>query len=182
MGRAAAGVTAFLLTALVLYSSLVPLAVSAINAPDNSIIPTRPGHLEIAFLSSLQLRSLFKLSRPWPLSYLTWLYDPIDGGTQSYTLTGVYGGTYYQDDVFTYTNTGVLTGDFGRSLEAPGNLPVLTWFGLDQGSLSAIYLLWASLICVSMAVACWQRRGRSGSRAWPRRAILLPDGAWRAMR
>jgi hypothetical protein len=175
MGRVAAGITTFLLASLVLYSSLVPLMVDTLNA-ENSQLAYVQDHVQLRFSSYLQMYSLFKLDRPWPLNYLTWLYDPINGGVQSYTLTGKWGGIYYQDDTLTYIYPGLLTGNLGSSITVQSDTPVLTLFGLDRESLASIYLLWVSLISAGIAVASWQRKGRTGNRAWPRRAIFIADG------
>ncbi|HKP51469.1 MAG TPA: ABC transporter permease [Chloroflexia bacterium] len=68
---------------------------------------------------AIYLEKRYKLDKPWPLSYLVWLFDPGDTETRGYDLSGNVLTTTKGIDVnilgLRIRGSGVLTGDFGTS-------------------------------------------------------------------
>ena len=151
--RLASGVATFLLAFLVLYSIVVPMAVwerDAIICLDCSL--HRANHKE------LNINSLFKLDKPWPLSYAAWLYDPAGNVPigQAVEVERTHGGSY-SVSIIEVTALGVLLGDFGESAELAQGMSVHEMYGIE---FLPLLLACLGVIVAGMIVAVLQRRGR----------------------
>jgi hypothetical protein len=104
----------------------------------------------------------FELDKPWPLNFLAYMFEP--GET-----TDVVGKEAYPKGVrvsvagMEISGSGVITGDFGRSITIARNMPVMDMLG------PAIYLAFASVLALIVTftfVASLQRVGRPTSYSW----------------
>jgi hypothetical protein len=103
--------------------------------------------------------------RPWPLSYLAWLFDPSESAelVEVYE-DGIFVGTTWADrgiviDLFGLHihGSGALTGDFDYSTDVARGQNVVDAFGMGVGELLLLMVL---TLFVSISVVVVQRRGR----------------------
>jgi hypothetical protein len=112
---------------------------------------------------------MFALDEPWPLNYVTWVYDP--NGTTMRTYPFIVRGRWgsVQSNNFQFTRSGLLRGDFGYSTRVdccaqPGHgTPVLAMYGID---LPIFFTFTLSPIFVFMLITCLQRSGRHPLRGY----------------
>lgn len=157
--RLACGVATFLAATFVLYTAIV-LPGASIN-PNSNEECLHCSRLPYYF-AAVGAYSIYKLDRPWPSNYLTWLYDPNGDVPQTFTLPEEHLGRWgiLPERTAQFTSLGLLRGDFGQSLRVQPRTPALAAYGIDL-------LPWAAfmgtLLFGSMAVAYLQRRNRVGS-------------------
>jgi len=75
-----------------------------------------------------ELEQQYKLDKPWPLNFLTWLFDPSVTETEGYDLSGNLVRTPKGIDVtilgLQIRGSGVITGDFGRGERYAARAPI----------------------------------------------------------
>jgi len=77
---------------------------------------------------------LYGLDVPYPLSYLTWLFDPEETSERTYDLQGNVFTTTKGIDLFGIKGSGVLTGNLGDSIIIDQGKPVVELMGLRIGN------------------------------------------------
>lgn len=105
----------------------------------------------------------FELDKPWPLNFLAYLYEPGE------TTEVVFGKTYpkgMQVQLFGVgiSGSGILTGDFGRSLVIAKHVPVTDMYGSGFDLLFAVLL---GMVLTFGYVATVQRLRLRASHATP---------------
>jgi ABC-type dipeptide/oligopeptide/nickel transport system permease component len=126
------GVVRLFLAAFVTYTALM---YTPAGPPYVIMHPPRfasEGHVELTI-------ERFELDKPWPLNFLAYLYDPGE------TTEVVFGKTYpkgIQVQLFGLgtSGSGILTGDFGRSLVIAKQVPVADMYGRGFDLLFAVLL------------------------------------------
>lgn len=97
-----------------------------------------------------RLKRLYKLDKPWPLNYLVWLFDPSDTTTVDENYQTVPKGVNIQIGDLQIRGSGVLNGDFGRSLWVSQGRSVTTMMGERIGR--TLVLMTTSLL-ISLLIA-----------------------------
>ncbi len=152
--RLIGGAITFFLAVCLLYTTLLNMPLAS---PDTSI--HRPPVTEVGI--RLWLKSYvdtFELDRAWPLSFAAYLFDPGET-TEIDTLSGKTFPKGLQVSILgmEIAGSGLLTGDFGRSLAVSRGEPVM---GMMGPGLDVALALLISLIVTFMYVATIQRVGR----------------------
>jgi ABC-type dipeptide/oligopeptide/nickel transport system permease component len=116
------------------------------------------------------LIELLELDRPWPLSSLAWLFNPME--IERHTVEGGILSTGININIagFPIQGSGVLTGDFGESLQQQRGTPAMDILGKWTDEYLFAHL---AVIFAAMIIACIQRRGRPTLHELPSR--LLPS-------
>jgi hypothetical protein len=118
-----------------------------------------------------------ELERPWPLSSLTWLFDPTENERPSPTLEGLYDSAdrYVSPGIniniagVPIQGSGVLTGDFGETFMYKRGTPVMDIIGRGTDEYLLAHL---AVLLTAMIIAYAQRAGRPRLHELPSR--LLP--------
>jgi hypothetical protein len=117
-----------------------------------------PNQNERVYETAQRYEALFDLDKPWPLSYVAWLFDPddttrLDKETNAVVPSGV--------DVSIFglriQGSGLLTGDFGETVLVRGGIPISEIFG---HGLHELFAALTGLIIAFTLVANFQRVGR----------------------
>src|SRR5688500_4929181 len=91
----------------------------------------------------------YDLDKPWPLNYLAWLFDPEDTTTVDENYNEVSKGINFNLFGTTIQGSGVVTGDFGNSLELQRGVPVIKMMGDRIGN---TLMLTSAALFVSLIV------------------------------
>lgn len=94
---------------------------------------------------------LYGLDKPYPLSYLFWLFDPAKTTETSYDLQGNPTTKNIGVDLFGIKGSGVLTGNLGKSVQLDLNRPVVEIMG-DRLLNTLILMGTATMLAVLIAV------------------------------
>ena len=94
---------------------------------------------------------LYGLDKPYPLNYLTWLFNPEKTSTVTYDLAGNPVVRKMGIDIFGIRGSGVLTGELGNSVSIDLDKPVITLLGARLGNTLALTGL-ATLFAVLLAL------------------------------
>jgi peptide/nickel transport system permease protein len=97
-----------------------------------------------------RLKRLYKLDKPWPLNYLVWLFDPNDTTTLDESDKVVPKGINLKIGDIHIQGSGILTGDFGRSMLVYRGLPVSEVMAARMGN--TLVLMVGSLL-LSLIIA-----------------------------
>jgi len=112
--------------------------------------------------------------KPWPSSYLGWIFDPDD--TEKLDIRSqlvVPNGVDIKIGELRFRGSGLLTGDLGESVSPWRGIPVLDAYGIEP---IRLYSLCFSALSFFMLIAALQRRGRTH----PCRSSRIPPNArWR---
>jgi hypothetical protein len=100
---------------------------------------------------------LYNLDKPWPVSYLTYLFDPIEPKTLPFWQNIMIRGTDIPISNIYRRGNGVLTGDLGYSYDVECCEKVTDVFGQGFGE---FMLLVGLTLPLSMAFVAVQRRRR----------------------
>jgi peptide/nickel transport system permease protein len=97
-----------------------------------------------------RLKRLYKLDKPWPVNYLVWLFDPEDTETVDENYQTVPKGVNINIGDLHIRGSGVLNGDFGRSIWVSQGRPVTTMMGERIGR---TLILMSTALLVSLLIA-----------------------------
>ena len=105
--------------------------------------------LQVATFNPVRdLEAAYKLDKPWPLNFFVWLFDPSDTSTQGYNDQNqpVVIAKGINVNIFGWhvQGSGILTGDFGLSVNYLDNVPVSV--ALSSRWLSTVLLLGTAVI------------------------------------
>jgi len=163
MRRLAEGAVAMLATAF-LYYQIVVYCPGGIVHPIEGY-PLRPGTIERPGMLMLilsvpinnRLHQTYKLRYIWPINYLRWLFDPQDTTRQNPDNGEVeQKGLDIWVGSIEVKGSGILTGDWGNTSEAPYGQSVLQLMGESFWFYDIIIL---SLTLLAMALVVFQRIG-----------------------
>jgi hypothetical protein len=147
--RLIGGALTFFLAAFVLYTLLM---YTPAGPPD---IINPPPRFDAERYSTL-MTNAFELDKPWPLSFLAYMYDP--GET-----TDIIRGKAYTKGIqmrllgAEISGSGLVTGDFGRSILIAKQVPVMEVYGPGLDLLFAVLL---GMVLTFGYAATVQRAGR----------------------
>lgn len=99
--------------------------------------------------------ALYKLDSPYPINYLRWLFDPKDTTEVNENQDVVRKGIDLKIGSMEIQGSGVLTGDFGRSLQIARGVPVMKMMGDRVGytlALTVTSLLLSLLIAFPIGI------------------------------
>lgn len=97
-----------------------------------------------------QFLKLYKLDSPYPVNYLRWLFDPQDITQINDQQEEVRKGVDLNIGSWHIEGSGVLTGDFGRSLQIARGVPVMEMMGSRVGYTLALTV---SALLISLLIA-----------------------------
>jgi peptide/nickel transport system permease protein len=97
-----------------------------------------------------RIKKLYKLDKPWPLNYVAWLFDPSETTQLNEYDEVVPKGLNISVGGLHLQGSGVLTGDFGRSLFVSNGMPVVDMLGARLGT---TLILMVSALLVSLLIA-----------------------------
>jgi peptide/nickel transport system permease protein len=97
-----------------------------------------------------RIKALYKLDKPWPLNYLAWLFDPTETTQLNERDEVVPKGINVQVGEWRLQGSGVLTGDFGKSLFVQSGMSVGEMIGARLGN---TLILMITALLVSLAIA-----------------------------
>lgn len=117
------------LAALAIYTLLVMLMPSGPyqSYTDRSPMPT--GVFSIQPISRDELQQTYKLDKPWPLNFVFWLFDPSDTVEVTPDQQEVPRGIDIKLGGLRIKGSGILTGDWGRSVSVAHNVYVAKLIG-----------------------------------------------------
>ncbi len=124
--------------------------------------PEFRGHME-GHLPERYMK-MFNFDKPWPVSYLAWLFNPDDITYTKYEENGDVGVYAKGIDLFGIKGNGILTGDLGESINVDHGRSVVDVFGPGLGQ---FMLLLALLPFTALAFLVVQRRGRPSTNGLP---------------
>ena len=153
--RLAGGVFA-LLVATFIFHSLIAYATTGIMARcmlhKSSFHPPRSD-----VLLCQRIERQYELDKPWAMSYLLWMFDPVDTLRLDLNNYLVRKGIDFTVLDFHVQGSGLLTGDFGESHWVAARIPALQVYGIHLPTLLALTLVPSLAL---MLLATLQRRGR----------------------
>ncbi len=117
--------------------------VAEMIALSNSSKPVNQGYLD-------QILKNYKLDSPYPINYLRWLFDPTDTTELDEFDNVIQKGVDFNVGSLNIKGSGVLTGNFGRSLVIARGLKVMDMMGDRMGNTLALTL---SALILSLLVA-----------------------------
>jgi hypothetical protein len=124
-------------------------------------------------VTHIQETRTFDIDKPWPLSYLAWLFNPDEvsklqmndaDSPAKLVVTTVPEGIDVGAGSLRLRGSGVLTGDLGVSTDVERGQKVTDLFGRGAGELMLLMVL---ALPVSMGVVLMQRRGRPSVKDMP---------------
>ena len=140
------GMLILVLSNLLIYTIMVATP----GGPMDQLDDLRHGRRDINIRLVEQIIKAYKLDSPYPVSYLRWLFDPLDTSELNDQNQVVRKGIDITVGDFHVAGSGMLTGNFGRSLVIAKGVPVTEMMGNRLGNTLALTV---SALLVALMVA-----------------------------
>jgi ABC-type dipeptide/oligopeptide/nickel transport system permease component len=153
--RLAQGVVFMILATLLTYTVLVVLMPQGPKAGYDNLMSSytaRGGKLDPRLQRELDfLTKQYKVDKPWPISYLAWLFDPGDTTQLDGDFNVVQKGIDFDIFGLEIKGSGILTGDFGKSNSYAVGVPVAQLFS-DRWDHTVLLVVYALVVTVLVAL------------------------------